>query len=55
MQRELLACDAGALGDLKEEAEEEEEEKKKTLSGSFVVIASFKLKAKQTPRYVYRY
>lgn len=52
MQRELLACDAGALGDLKEEAEEEEEEKKKKkpLSGSFVVIASFKLKAKQTPR-----
>lgn len=47
MQGELLACDA--------EEPSETWRKKKTLSGSFVVTASFKLKAKQTPRYAYRY
>lgn len=47
MQRELLACDA--------EEPSETWRKKKTLSGSFVVTASVKLKANKTPWYVYRY
>lgn len=47
MQRELLDCDA--------EEPSETWRKKKTLSGSFVVPASFKLKANKIPRYVYRY
>lgn len=49
MQGELLACDA------EEPWRPGGKKKKKTLSGSFVVTASFKLKAKQTPRYAYRY
>lgn len=45
MQRELLACDT--------QEPLETWSKEWTLSGSFMVVASLKRKAKQTPRYVY--